>query len=189
MFFFAFGIGKVSCYRMLKKIWRHIKKKKGAVIIEAALCLPVILYLIFFMIELIRMGAYQVAVDDMALRLAFEYSGSKNASNFDTVIEKAKPSFFKSMSDIHCRIYIAENLNTLINSNKVYEDPPWSSSSPSIRNIPEGANFDTSSGCAVMVTVSYKFPFSSSFIEKLFAGGKNYGNNFLLWGRTINVCN
>ena len=98
MFFFAFGIGKVSCYRMLKKIWRHIKKKKGAVIIEAALCLPVILYLIFFMIELIRMGAYQIAVDDMALRLAFEYSGSKNASNFDTVIEKAKPSFFKSMS-------------------------------------------------------------------------------------------
>lgn len=174
---------------MLKKIWKHIQKKKGAIIVEAALCIPVILYLIFFMIELIRIGVYQVAVDHMALQLAFEYSGLKSASNFETVIESAKPSFFKSMSGIHYRIYVAASLSDLVNSDKMYEDPTWSSSPESIRNIPENPKFDASSGCAIMVTVSYKFPFSSSFIEKLFAGGKNYGNNFLLWGRTINVCN
>ncbi len=158
-------------------------------IIEASLCIPVILYLIFFTIELIRVGVYQIAVDNMALELAFEYSGLKNSTNFDKVIEKAKPSFFKSMNDIYCRVYIAKSLEELLSSGNVYENPSWSSPSPSIRKIPSGSNFDPFSGCAIMITVSYKFPFSSAFIKKLFAGGKNYGNDFLLWGRAINVCN
>jgi len=174
---------------MLKRIWRRIRKKKGEVVIEAALCIPIIVYLIFFTFELIRIGIYQVAVDSIALNLAFEYSGLKSSTNFDQVIEQAKPSFFKSMDGIYCRVYVAENLSTLIESGKLQEDPSWSASSPSIRNIPEGLNFSPSSGYAVMVTVSYKFPFSSSFIKKFFADGKNYGNNFLLWGRAINVCN
>ena len=174
---------------MLEKIWKRIRKKKGSMIIEAALCIPVIVYLIFFTFELIRIGVYQIAVDNMALKLAFEYSGLKSSTNFDQVIEKAKPSFFKSMKDIYCRIYVAENLQDLLDSSKIREDPSWSSSSPSIRNIPDGSSFPTSSGCAIMVTISYKFPFSSAFLKKLFAGGKNYGDNFLLWGRSVNVCN
>jgi Flp pilus assembly protein TadG len=174
---------------MLKKIWKYIRKKKGSVVIEAALCIPIILYLIFFTIELIRVGVYQIAVDNMALKLAFEYSGLKSSTNFDKVIEKAKPAFFKSMDGVYCRIYIAESLQDLLNSGKIQEDPSWSSSSPSIRNIPDGSSFSAFSGCAIMITVSYKFPFSSEFIKKMFAGGKNYGDDFLLWGRAINVCN
>ena len=174
---------------MLEKICKRIRRKKGSMIIEAALCIPVVIYLIFFTFELIRIGVYQVAVDNMALKLAFEYSGLKSSTNFDQVIEKAKPSFFKSMEGMYCRIYVAESLQALLGSGKMQEDPSWSSSSPSIRNIPDGSSFSPFSGCAIMITVSYKFPFSSEFIKKLFAGGKNYGDNFLLWGRAINVCN
>lgn len=174
---------------MLKKVWKYIQKKKGSVVIEAALCIPIILYLIFFTIELIRVGVYQIAVDNIALKLAFEYSGLKGATNFDRIIEEAKPSFFKSMEGIYCRVYIAESLQALLDSSKIQEDPSWASTSPSIRNIPDGFSFPPFSGCAIMVTVSYKFPFSSEFIKKMFAGGKNYGDDFLLWGRAINVCN
>lgn len=169
---------------------KHLCRKKGAAVLEAALCIPVLLYLMFFTLEAIRIGVYQVAVDNMALKLAFEYSGLKSSTNFKKVINDSKPAFFKSMNGIYCRIYIFPDLESLVKSDKMNEDPQWeNTSNPSIRN-PDGMvpNAVATSGCAFIVTVSYKFPFSSAFIKRLFAGGKNYGDNFLLWGRAINVC-
>lgn len=169
---------------------KYLYQKKGTAVLEAALCIPVLIYLMFFTLEAIRIGVYQVAVDNMALKLAFEYSGLKSSTNFEKVINDSKPAFFKSMDGIYCRIYIFPNLESLVKSDKMNEAPQWeNTSNPSIRN-PDGMvpNATATSGCAFIVTVSYKFPFSSAFIKKLFAGGKNYGDNFLLWGRAINVC-
>lgn len=170
-----------------KKI-KYLYRKKGTAVLEAALCIPVLLYLMFFTLEVIRVGVYQVAVDNMALKLAFEYSGLKSSTNFEKVIEDSKPAFFKSMDGIYCRIHVFPDLDTLMKSNKTNETPEWlDTTTPSIRYSEEMTS-DTSSGCAFIVTVSYKFPFSSEFIKKLFAGGKNIGDNFLLWGKAINVC-
>ena len=169
---------------------KYLCRKKGTAVLEAALCVPVLLYLMFFTLEAIRIGIYQVAVDNMALKLAFEYSGLKSSTNFEKVINDSKPAFFKSMDGIYCRVYVFSDLNTLVKSTQMNEAPQWENTSNlSIRN-PDGTvlNSEATSGCAFIVTVSYKFPFSSAFIKKLFAGGKNYGDNFLLWGRAINVC-
>lgn len=158
---------------------------KGIAVLEAALCIPVVMYLIFFTLEVLRVGIYQVAVDGMALKLAFEYSGLKSSTNFEKVINDSKLAFFKSMDGIYCRIHVFPDLKSLVKSEKMNESPQWENiSTPSIRYsddmIPE-----TTSGCAFIVTISYKFPFSSELVKKLFAGD---GNNFLLWGRSINVC-
>ena len=167
-----------------KKI-KSLCKEKGTAVLEAALCIPVIMYMMFFTLEVLRVGVYQIAVDNMALKLAFEYSGLKSSTNFEKVIEDSKPAFFKSMKGIYCRIYIFPDLESLVKSEKMNESPQWENiATPSIR-YSDDMTSDTTSGCAFMVTVSYKFPFSSEFIKKLFAGS---GSNFLLWGRAINVC-
>ncbi len=172
---------------------RRFCRKKGTAVLEAALCVPVLLYLVFFTIEAIRIGVYQIAIDNMALKLAFEYGALKSSTNFDAVVNAAKPAFFKSMNNIHCRICVYPDLGTLVGSSSagvgnIMDDPPWSTSLVSIR-YPSNSISETTTGSAVVVTVSYPFPFSSPFIKKLFAGGKNYGDKFLLWGRAVNVCN
>ncbi len=169
---------------------KHLWKQKGSAVLEASLCIPILLCLTFFTLEAIRIGICQIAVDNMALKLAFEFSGLKSSTNFSKVIEDSKPAFLKSMDNIHCRISVFSDLNTLMESNKnsVTEDPPWTSNSLISIRYPDGLVSEPTSGCAFVVTVACKFSFSSAFIKKLFAGGTNYGNNFLLWGRAINVC-
>ena len=167
-------------------------KKRGSAVLEATLCLPILLVFVFFALEAIRIGVYQIAVDNMALQLAFEYGALKSSTNFEKVVAAAKPEFFKSMDGIHCNITLYPDLKTLISSTAsgyggITDDPTWESSLVSFRY--PGGTYSATSGTAIVVTVSYKFPFSSAFIKQMFAGGKNYGSNFLLWGRAVNVCN
>lgn len=173
---------------MFRRFFSRIRGKKGTAVLEAALCLPVLFYLIFFIIEIFRVGVYQVVVDNMALKLAFEYSALKSSANFEKIIEDTKPVLFKSMDNIHCRICVFRNLDALLNSRSISEDPQWMKSSLVSIRYPDGTISETTAGCAFVVTVSCDFPFSSSFIKKMFAGGTNYGDSFLLWSRTVNVC-
>lgn len=169
---------------MWKRFCARIRKMEGTAVLEVALCIPVLLYLIFFTLEIIRIEIYQVAIDNMVLHLAFEYSGRKDYGNFEKIVEALKPPFFKSMNNIHCHIHVFSNLTTLMKSNVTKADPEWDNQSLTKKGIEKAT-----SGCAFVVTVSYKYPFTSAFVEKLFAGGKRYNNNFLIWGRAINVCN
>lgn len=176
---FSFVIGKFSCVNVKCK---QLCKRRGTAIMEAALCIPILLYLIFFIIETIRIGICQATVDNIAVKLAFEYSGKKSTSNFEKIIKRSLSPGVSS-KNVYCRIYLSSDLNTLLSENKLSENP----SVDSENNISPPDDSPTS-GCAFVITVSYKFPFSSALIGKLFAGGKNYGNNFLLWSRVVNVC-
>ena len=173
---------------MWEKFCECIRKKKGTAVLETALCIPVLLYLVFFTLEIVRIEIYQVAIDNMVLQLAFEYSGRKNSSNFKKIVKALKPPFFKSMNNVNCHIHVFSDLTKLMKSNATRGDPEWENQLSSDLLYDTGIN-TTTSGCAFMITVSYKYPFTSAFVEKLFTGGKKYNNNFLLWGRAINVCN
>lgn len=173
---------------MWKRFCARIQKKEGTAVLETALCIPVLLYLIFFTLEIIRIEIYQIAIDNMTLHLAFEYSGRKSSENFKKIVESLKPPFFKSMNNIHCHVHVFSNLTKLMESNVTRNNPEWENKLSTDPQYETGLN-KTTSGCAFMITVSYKYPFTSAFVEKLFAGAKRYNNNFLLWGRAINVCN
>ena len=79
-------LGQKTKINIIGKKIKYLCRKKGTAVLEAALCIPVLLYLMFFTLEVIRVGVYQVAVDNMALKLAFEYSGLKSSTNFEKVI-------------------------------------------------------------------------------------------------------
>ena len=75
-----------------KKIMCFFKKKStGVTILETALTLPIILYVVFFSIELIRIGLAQTAVDAITKECTFSLMAKGNCSDFDTIINKYRP--------------------------------------------------------------------------------------------------
>lgn len=78
---------------MMISIRNLIKNKySGLAALEAALTLPVLLMLIFFIIELIRINNTRTAMDSMALEAVLEFIATKNTKNFETIITKHKPA-------------------------------------------------------------------------------------------------
>ena len=74
-------------------IRRLIKDKySGLAALEAALTLPVLLMLIFFIIELIRINNTRTAMDSMALEAVLEFIATKSTTKFETIITKHKPA-------------------------------------------------------------------------------------------------
>ncbi len=74
-------------------IRRLIKDKySGLAALEAALTLPVLLMLIFFIIELIRINNTRTAMDSMALEAILEFIATKSTTKFETIITKHKPA-------------------------------------------------------------------------------------------------
>ena len=69
------------------------RKRKGAMLIEVAVTLPLVMYLVFFAIELIKINLTQVAVDKITEECTFALISQKNVNGFDEIIEKYKPSF------------------------------------------------------------------------------------------------
>lgn len=60
----------------------------GLAALEAALTLPVLLMLIFFIIELIRVNNTRTAMDSMALEAVLEFIATKSTANFEKIITK-----------------------------------------------------------------------------------------------------
>lgn len=64
----------------------------GLAALEAALTLPVLLMLIFFIIELIRVNNTRTAMDSMALEAVLEFIATKSTANFEKIITKHRPA-------------------------------------------------------------------------------------------------
>lgn len=94
-------------------IFKKFYPQRGAAVIETALTIPIVIYLIFFLIELLRIKDIQSALDAIAeeCSVQFMFTKSTNAgdasesssgsattggitpSNFDTIIAKYKPKY------------------------------------------------------------------------------------------------
>lgn len=99
--------------KIVNLFFKMIRKKiSGAAVLETALTLPLLLYLVFFIIEVLKIKDVQLSVDSMAMDLALEYSSSKSTINFDTIIAKYKPAYVqkKDLSYFFC---VAKNLENL----------------------------------------------------------------------------
>ena len=78
---------------MMISIRKLIKDKySGLAALEVALTLPVLLMLIFFIIELIRINNTRTAMDSMALEAVLEFIATKSTTKFETIITKHKPA-------------------------------------------------------------------------------------------------
>ncbi|MDR0677570.1 MAG: pilus assembly protein [Holosporaceae bacterium] len=69
------------------------KKYRGSVAIEAALTLPVICMLIFFIIEVAKLGNVQSAIDAIALEMCFDFMAAKKTDDFESIVLKHIPSY------------------------------------------------------------------------------------------------
>ncbi|MBO4405592.1 MAG: pilus assembly protein [Alphaproteobacteria bacterium] len=86
--------------------WFFRKRSTGVAILETALTLPVVLYIVFFSIELIRMELAQTAVDSITRECTFSLMAKGNVSDFDNIFRKYKPwgipiGYFR----YYCRLY------------------------------------------------------------------------------------
>lgn len=79
------------------------KKDLGSSVLEFALTFPVVIYLIFFIIEILRLKDVQTSVDSIAEECATQFMVSKSttlpssdtdgAMNFDKIIDKYLPKY------------------------------------------------------------------------------------------------
>ena len=79
-------------FEFLKKIRSFFKKKStGVAILETALTLPIVLYIVFFAIELVRIGLAQAAVDAITKECTFSLMAKGNVNDFDNIFQKYRP--------------------------------------------------------------------------------------------------
>ncbi|MBR1734912.1 MAG: pilus assembly protein [Alphaproteobacteria bacterium] len=63
----------------------------GVAALEAALTFPVIIILIFFILEMLRVNDTRTAMNSMALEATLDFIANQDASKFPTIIAKHKP--------------------------------------------------------------------------------------------------
>ncbi len=181
---------------MIRKFLKSISSsKKGSIVIETALCLPILIYLMFFILEMIKIIIVQSAIDTISLELTYDYCAFRNTNNFNSIIEAYHPKFV-NRDDIHVSINAQVDLETLV-SGEFGKPVNWS---PEIikKNIPEEVSVqciekdnkkEVPSGSAFELTLVCNYPFTSKFVTKLFSPGADKDGKFLIWNRAISICN
>lgn len=192
------------------------RKQAGALLVETAVTLPVILNLMFFAIEFMRINLAESAVDTIAEEVTYAFSLSNDTacgtSEITKIIEKHLPNFLSTNNIcLYVRVYGS--------AEKLCEKPPYGGESIGVEKssgvvkivtsenpLSSGADYldNTStspenaislsnlpeSGQAFVVTVACRYPFSNGFTKMLFRGGKNTigsGTSFVLWARGAGI--
>jgi hypothetical protein len=76
-----------------------ISKTNGVTLLEVALTLPIIFYIIFFVLEVMLINRTKVAVDSIVMEATLDFISSKNTKHFDDIIKK-----YKSANAVYCDI-------------------------------------------------------------------------------------
>lgn len=232
-------------FGFFKKIRSFFKKKSmGVAILETAITLPIVLYIVFFSIELVRIGLAQSAVDAIAKECTFSMMSKGNYSDFDSIFLKYKPwgipiGYFR----YHIRLfphmtspdggttkgvmdvspyggeticwYGTDYANPNPNITPTTQNPAGGTGGSSADNAAL-SKYQTAfcassaygeveyverqkllkgqksaSGYIFVLTVAVKFPFSSSFMAKLFNNGTNTNKPgvYILWARGSGMIN
>lgn len=176
------------------------KHSKGAAVIEAAFSLPIILLLIFFILESILINQIQAALEAIAIECTFDFITSKNTENFQTIIKK---HFNKELSigranNVHWYFVVYKDVATMCSTGskggediiydglriKLTGDDVTHSGNLTVNATKPEDSFDSSntdeslktlSGKAFMLTFIYEYKFTNAFVSKFFSGGSNTG--------------
>lgn len=202
-------------FTVLKKIKTYLLKKKtaGVVLIEAAIAIPVVVYVMFFCFELVRIHFIKIALDSIALHCSLDFIASKEVTNFDSIIAKhSAAGFNKNRLKYYFKVY--DKLEEMCANDKApfgADEVFWPDSNTSTTGTYIDANSDNShnstsatatlsvnaapavtylSGKFFVLTFVYDFVFSGGLLKKFFRNGSNTknGSKFLLWGRGAGVC-
>ena len=73
----------------MKKVVKN--KRFGVAALEASLTFPVVIMLIFFILEMMRVNNTRTAMNSMALEATLDFIANKSIANFDEIIAKHKP--------------------------------------------------------------------------------------------------
>lgn len=90
----SFVFRKNVDYLLKKKLLSLCKIKhinKGIAVLEATLTLPIIIIIIFFILEMMNVNNTRTAIDSIALEATLEFISSKNTEKFEEIIKKYKP--------------------------------------------------------------------------------------------------
>lgn len=195
----------IECKDKFKKFLLK-KKEAGLALIEAALTIPIIIYIIFFCIELVRVHNVKIAMDSMALQCSLDFIASKQTTNFETIIKKHLTlNLDRSQIKYYFKVYndlatMCADTNTPFGADEVFWPNSTSAtagayldanknntqnSSGGYITLSDNSNpittasintTDKLSGKVFVLTFVCDFPFSSGFMKKLYGGGVNTKN-------------
>jgi hypothetical protein len=109
-------LGKSS--KITKICSRRKPTSRGAIILEAVLAIPIFLYMIFFIIELMKINETATAMAAISAEATFDFIANGNKNNFDKIIEKYRPSYIPT-DNIRYWFRFYENLE------KMCEETPY----------------------------------------------------------------
>jgi len=213
------------------------KKSTGTAILETVITLPIISYMVFFSIELIRIGQAQAAVDAITKEFTFYLmaKGKIVQSEVDGIFQKHKPAgipigHFRYIIHMYANFHTDDGKGVMdvspyggvniewlgqdYNSPTPNQSPTQRASTASygrgnegnqatllkyqaggVKNYADSKTLlegnGSSSGYIFVLTVALNFPFSSSFVKKLFNGGTNTNRTgvYILWARGSGIIN
>jgi hypothetical protein len=176
---------------------------RGSFIVETALTLPVFCYLLFFLLEMMKVNETKTAIDSITSEAVFNFVFSKNTDSLDAVIEKYRPSFIP-VGNIRYWIRMYTDLAAMCavspygGEGIAYPEDASDHSRLSLSASMEFIDFEknniflqaagnlsdltvatyltnlnTPPGTAFVITFVCDYPFSSAMVGKLFSGGKN----------------
>lgn len=82
------------------------KKHAGIVLIEAAVTLPVMMYILLFCLELVKIHLLQIAIDKICTECVYHLCRESNVGSFESIFKKHIPSYIPvGYMRYWCRIY------------------------------------------------------------------------------------
>ena len=154
----------------------------GTAVLEAALTLPIVLYMIFFIIESIQINAIQEAIDAAAVECSFDFMSTKCDNEFAKIVKK---HFLGVKSNLGLVAYKSDNVSWTV---VVYEDFNLNKVSDTFTGKP-GGNFnalnDMIKGKPFILTFTYKHHFVTGYIKSKI--GKTDSTSIKAHG--VGVCN
>ncbi|MDR1983184.1 MAG: pilus assembly protein [Holosporaceae bacterium] len=145
------------------------RKYRGSVAVEAALTFPIVCYLIFFILEIMKINDTQIAADSIATEMAFAFMASRNTDNFDEIVNQYKPPYI-SENKITWYFYVYEDLLTM-NSEDSNDNKDLSTADSEKSNDnnkiywPSSENTIQSENGNIIKLVSYKTPETSFSLD------------------------
>lgn len=174
--------------------------------LEAALTLPIVVYIMLYSLELLHMNRMQTAIDAIAEKCTMNYIVNQDSTKFAEIINQ-----YLSASD---RANLSYSFTVYESIEKMQEAAPYggadiywpeditsyipSSSESRLKAIGYIVDNDKEpekkqkalAGCAFVLTFVFDYKFYSHLTSTFFSGGTNTADKkkYLLWSRGVGIC-